>query len=89
MKEKERKVRQGKRARRSSRTRTIEEFKEGKEFKEKDRKGPLEGKVGDGGINIRPIGADAADGGTQQRLAALEHAVQQLVHFIGAGCGPI
>ena len=65
----------------------IKEFKEGKEFKEKD-KDLVEGKFGDGGINIRPTGADAADGGTQQRLAALEQAVQQLVHFIGTELRP-
>ena len=37
---------------------------------------------------IRPPGAEAADAGTQQRLAALEQAVQQLVHFIGAELRP-
>ncbi len=61
------------------------EFKEGKELKEKD-KDLVEGKLSDGIIGIRPSGAD--DGGTQQRLAALEQTVQQLVHFIGTELRP-
>jgi Subtilase family len=72
----------------------IKEFKEGKEFKEKD-KDLIESKltdVGSGGGQFGsgggPFGADAADGGTQQRLAALEQTVQQLVHFIGAELRP-
>lgn len=61
----------------------IKEFKEGKELKEKD----LENKIGEvGGINIRPTGAEA--GGTEQRLAALEQTMQQLVHFIGTELRP-
>ena len=61
----------------------IKEFKEGKELKEKD----LENKIGEvGGINIRPAGAEA--GGTEQRLAALEQTMQQLVHFIGTELRP-
>jgi hypothetical protein len=59
------------------------EFKEGKELKDKDL---VEGKLSDGIIGIRPSGAD--DGGTQQRLAALEQTVQQLVHFIGTELRP-
>ncbi|MET0682567.1 MAG: S8 family peptidase [Casimicrobiaceae bacterium] len=63
------------------------EFKEGKEIKEKD-KDLVEGKLSDGVIGIRPTDAGAGDGGTQQRLAALEQTVQQLVHFIGAELRP-
>ncbi len=63
------------------------EFKEGKEIKEKD-KDLVEGKLSDGVIGIRPTDAGAGDGGTQQRLAALEQTVQQLVHFIGTELRP-
>ena len=63
-----------------------EELKELKEFKEKD-KDLFEGKLTDV-IGIRQGGPEAGDGGTQQRLAALEQTVQQLVHFIGKELRP-
>ena len=64
------------------------EFKEGKEVKEKD-KDLVEGggKLSDV-IGVRPTGAEGGDDGTQQRLAALEQAVQQLAHFIGTELRP-
>jgi hypothetical protein len=60
--------------------------KEFKEFKEKD-KDLFEGKLTDV-IGIRQGGPEAGDGGIQQRLAALEQTVQQLVHFIGKELRP-
>ncbi|HET7716558.1 MAG TPA: S8 family peptidase [Bauldia sp.] len=58
----------------------IKEFKEGKE-KDKDI---FEGKP----LEVRPGGAEAGGGQTEDRLAALEQAVQQLVHFIGQELRP-
>src|SRR4029078_4490297 len=62
----------------------VKEFKEGKELKEKDI---VENKRRDGiGISGQPEAESAA--ATQQRLAALEQAVRELVHFIGAELRP-
>lgn len=63
------------------------EGKEIKEFKEKDKdlfEGKRTDKIGEGGI----IGTGAPEGGTADRLAALEQTVQQLVHFIGQELRP-
>ena len=62
----------------------VKEFKEGKELKEKDI---VENKLRDGIGIIRQPDAESADA-TQQRLAALEEAVRELVHFIGAELRP-
>jgi len=62
----------------------VKEFKEGKELKEKDI---VENKLRDGIGIIRQPDAESADA-TQQRLAALEQAVRELVHFIGAELRP-
>jgi hypothetical protein len=62
------------------------EIKEIKELKEKD-KDVLENKVTDKALEIRLTGT--APGATsEERLAALEQAVQQLVHFIGRELRP-
>jgi hypothetical protein len=65
----------------------VKEFKEGKELKEKDKdaEGKLSERIG-GGIQF---GTEAGTGGgLEQRLAALEQTVQQLVHFIGQELRP-
>jgi hypothetical protein len=68
--------------------------KEVKEIKEKD-KDLIEGKVTDGKVRekvaeIRPTGFEGQAGavGAEERLAALEATVQQLVHFIGQELRP-
>jgi hypothetical protein len=65
------------------------EFKEFKEFKEKD-KDIFEGKTTDKVIEGRPTGFETQVGaaGPEERLAALEQTVQQLVHFIGQELRP-
>jgi len=64
------------------------ELKEGKEVKE--AKELHEKHLGEANPFLGTVpGADPrADAGTEQRLAALENAVQQLVHFIGADLRP-
>ena len=64
----------------------FKEFKEFKEGKEKD-KDIFEGKRIDKVAEVRPFGAEPG-GGSEERLAALEEAVQQLVHFIGQELRP-
>ena len=64
----------------------FKEFKEFKEVKEKD-KDIFEGKRTDKVAEVRPFGAEAG-GGSEERLAALEETVQQLVHFIGQELRP-
>ena len=65
----------------------VKEFKEGKEFKEKD-KDLVENKRFDDVSGIGPARRRDGEDDTQQRLAALEQTVQQLVHFIGAELRP-
>ncbi len=62
------------------------EFKEGKEIKEKDK--DFEGKPTDKLGEVRQFATEAAAAPIEQRLAALEQAVQQLVHFIGQELRP-
>jgi len=59
-----------------------------KEFKEKDK--DIEGKTTDKVVETRPTGFDVQVGsaGPEERLAALEETVQQLVHFIGRELRP-
>jgi hypothetical protein len=63
--------------------------KELKEFKEKD-KDLFEGKLRERIGEIRPTGVEGQGGygGAEERLAALEQTVQQLVHFIGQELRP-
>ncbi|OCP07792.1 hypothetical protein BC364_20705 [Ensifer sp. LC499] len=69
------------------------EFKEGKEFKE-FKEGKEKDKdifEGRGGIRERltqPTGFAGEEGDLQGRIAALESAVQELIHFIGAELRP-
>jgi hypothetical protein len=62
--------------------------KELKEFKEKDK--DIEVKTTDKVVETRPTGFEAQGGaaGPEERLAALEATVQQLVHFIGRELRP-
>ena len=64
------------------------ELKEFKEFKEKDK--DIEVKTTDKVVETRPTGFEAQGGaaGPEERLAALEATVQQLVHFIGRELRP-
>jgi hypothetical protein len=59
------------------------ELKEIKEFKELKEKDIFEGKRSDKLLEVRPFPVEPTEGGTSERLAALEATVQQLVHFIG------
>lgn len=59
--------------------------KEQKEFKEKDK--DFENKTTAKISEVRPFGAEAG-GGIDERIAALEQTVQQLVHFIGQELRP-
>ena len=65
----------------------VKEFKEGKEIKEKDKdfEGKPTDKLGEvgGQFGVQPAAVPI-----EQRLGALEQAVQQLVHFIGQELRP-
>jgi hypothetical protein len=63
------------------------EFKEGKELKEfkerKEKDKDFEGKATEKIAEVRQFGTEAGAGTIEERLGALEQAVQRLVHFIG------
>ena len=61
---------------------------QGRQGTEGEGKDIVENKFSEGIGVIRQPGAEGADEGTQQRLAALEQAVRELVHFIGAELRP-
>lgn len=90
---KEKEIKEGK----DLKEKELKEVKEFKELKEKDKdiEGKttdkvVEGKVTDKVVETRPVGGGVQLGaaGPEERLAALEQTVQQLVHFIGQELRP-